>query len=131
MEGNAGARRTRRWGAHAFLGTSLALVVSIALYPRLGAFLPACPFHEYFGVLCPGCGGTRALVALLHWRVSEALRLNALFVVLLPFGMWFAAESYRRAIQRRAFEWPHVPLLAASGMALAGVVFVVLRNVTA
>lgn len=68
-------------------------------------------------------------MALLHGRVYEAIRLNALIVMLVPFGIWFAAESYRRAIRQREFEWPHVPVLAVYRMALAGVMFAILRNV--
>ena len=105
------------------------MVVAVAECPRLGAFLPACPIREYFGFLCPGCGGTRAVMALLHGQVGEAVRLNALFVILLPFGIWFGAESYRRAVRLREFEWPRVPTAVVYGIALAGLVFAVLRNV--
>lgn len=128
-ESSASVWRSRRSRAHALLGTSLALIMAIALYPRLGALVPACPIHEYFGLLCPGCGGTRAVVALLHGHLSEAVGLNALFVVLLPFGIWFGAESYRRAVRCREFDWPHVPVPLMYGMALAAVVFAVMRNV--
>ena len=105
------------------------MVIAVAVYPRLGAFLPACPIREYLGFLCPGCGGTRAMVALLRGHVGEAVRLNALFVALLPFGIWFGAESYRRAVRGREFEWPQVPAVFVYGIAIAGVVFAVLRNV--
>ena len=39
-------------------------------YPR------PCPFLELTGLCCPGCGGTRALRALLHGRIGESLRLH-------------------------------------------------------
>jgi len=120
---------SRRRRAHGLLGIAGALVVAVVVYPRLGAFLPACPIREYFGLLCPGCGGTRAVVALLHGRFGEAVRLNALFVALLPFGIWFGAESYRRAVRGREFEWPQIPAVFVYGIAIAGVVFAVLRNV--
>jgi hypothetical protein len=39
-------------------------------------FYPQCPIHQYFHLDCPGCGATRALAALLHGHLLEALRLN-------------------------------------------------------
>ena len=47
----------------------------------------SCPFHTLTGLYCPGCGAQRALHAVLHGRVVEALSLNALVVlVFLPWG---------------------------------------------
>ena len=54
-------------------------------------WLPKCLFHEWTGLYCPGCGGTRALYALLQlrkrnltlfleaagWAVNLPMRLNA------------------------------------------------------
>lgn len=131
MEGGVGAWAQRRWRAHVLLGIAVAATIAIGRYPRLGAFLPPCPMHKYFGILCPGCGGTRAVVALLHGQFRESVRLNPLFVILLPFAIWFGAESYRRAVRRREFEWPHVSAALVYGMAVASFVFAVLRNVMA
>lgn len=49
----------------------------------------SCPFHTLTGLYCPGCGAQRALHAVLHGRVIEALSLNALVVlVFLPWGIY-------------------------------------------
>lgn len=45
---------------------------------------PPCPFHALTGLYCPGCGSTRALHALLHGEVVQALAMNPLLVVALP-----------------------------------------------
>jgi len=34
---------------------------------------PACFFWKYLGIYCPGCGGTRSLVAFLHGQFVESL----------------------------------------------------------
>jgi hypothetical protein len=93
-------------------------------------FYPACPIHEYLGLLCPGCGATRALAALLHGRLMEALQFNALFVLLLPFALAGAIESYRRALVQRSFCWPQPPAAAVYGMLAAAAGFAVVRNLT-
>ncbi len=49
------------------------------------------------GLQCPGCGGLRALHALLHGQVMEAFRLNPLFVLALPAaGVWIATWLVRK-----------------------------------
>src|SRR5689334_25389377 len=51
------------------------------------AFYPQCVFKQATGLDCPGCGATRAMHALLHGRVGEAFRYNAmLFAGFAVFG---------------------------------------------
>jgi hypothetical protein len=55
----------------------------------LGALLvfsnaPLCPTAFFFGVPCPGCGLTRATLALLHGDVHAALGFHPLVPVLAP-----------------------------------------------
>jgi len=68
--------------------------------PATHGFYPVCLFHQLTGLNCPGCGGTRAVYALLHGNVTLALKDNALFVVVLAAavarGIWFAARRIRR-----------------------------------
>src|ERR1019366_9719004 len=80
--------------------------------PPRPSLYPACPIRQYLGIHCPGCGATRALAALLHGRFMEAMRLNALFVLLLPVALAGAIESYRRAIRPERFRWPQPPAAA-------------------
>jgi hypothetical protein len=69
--------------------TSFVLLTAALLLrfpPEQYAFLyPQCPIHHYLGILCPGCGTTRALAALLRGHIREALGLNALTTLSLPF----------------------------------------------
>jgi hypothetical protein len=44
----------------------------------------ACAFHELTGLYCPGCGGTRAMHALVHFDLPGALTMNALPFVAAP-----------------------------------------------
>jgi hypothetical protein len=97
--------------------------------PEVYHFYPVCPIHVYLHLDCPGCGTTRALAALLHGRFAEALRLNALAVLLvLPGGAVYGAVAGCRALRAGDFRWPEVRGWAVSATVGLVVVFTVLRN---
>ena len=41
-------------------------IVGVSLQDFLFALIPPCVFREYLGVYCPGCGGVRSVVSLIH-----------------------------------------------------------------
>ena len=57
-----------------------------------------CPFKWLTGFPCPGCGGTRVLVALLHGQFIEALSINPLSVLVILFAIaapiWLFVDCY-------------------------------------
>lgn len=92
--------RGRGWR---LLGVLLALALlggSAVLFrfdPTQHGFYPRCQLYRMTGLQCPGCGGLRALHALLHGRVTEAFKLNPLFVLALPAaGVWLATWARRK-----------------------------------
>ena len=122
--------RRRRLFAHSLLAAATLLCAALLIFPPTRfSFYPTCPIHQFLGIDCPGCGATRALAALLRGHLLEALRLNALFVLLLPAVLALAAESYRRAIQPDRFRWPQPPAPALYATLAAAAVFTVARNV--
>src|SRR4051812_13364828 len=65
--------------------------------------LPFCPLASMFGVPCPGCGLTRATLALAHGELKHAHELHPLVLVLAPLFIWAmtsAAFSYIRGPRR-------------------------------
>ena len=127
--GDGAQLRRQRNVAHALLALALLLCGALLLYPPGPAsFYPVCPIHQCLGILCPGCGATRALAALLHGRLREALWLNALFVLLLPVALAGALESYRRALRPERFRWPQPPTAALYATLAAAAIFTVVRN---
>lgn len=92
----AGLRhRLPRWVAPVVVGAGALLVcVTLALIdPETRArFSPGCPFRAVTGLDCPGCGGTRALHALVQGDPVRALDHNlltvALFLPLLSWAWW-------------------------------------------
>ena len=47
--------------------------------------LPLCPFKNFTGLYCPGCGGQRAFHQILHGNFVQAFHSNLLIYLFLPF----------------------------------------------
>lgn len=120
------------WFTGIFLAATTAGVAAVIFFfnPATHGFYPECQFHRLTGLNCPGCGGTRALYALLHGKLANALRDNALFVGGLIFlalrGAWFGLNTFRGRASGEFF--PAKFLWALLGIM---VVFAVLRNLPA
>lgn len=54
---------------------------------------PLCPMASSFGVPCPGCGLTRATLALLHGDVHAALHFHPLVWLLTPLFVLFTGSG--------------------------------------
>lgn len=115
-----------------WIGIPVALLGVAALYfavdPSHSAWLPQCPFHALTGWECPACGGQRALHALLHGRVGEALHFNLFLVVAVPYLLavvWTSLDRGPTAARLRPIvqhRW------VAYGYCLLFVVWWVVRN---
>lgn len=67
-----------------------------ALDPSTSDAFPRCSFLSITGYKCPGCGGQRAVHALLNGDVAGAFRFNALLMIAVPWmGLCLFAESRR------------------------------------
>ncbi len=96
--------------------------------PTEASWYPECPIYRYLHVLCPGCGATRALAALLRGDLAGALGWNRLFVALLPLLLLYGAASYRRAIAAGEFRWPHTPRWAVYAALACATLSALVRN---
>ena len=73
--------------------------------PDTSTFYPACPFHALTGLLCPVCGFTRALAALVAGRWQEAVHANPLVAIgapVLAVRILWAQANPRLAVIRAA-----------------------------
>ncbi len=59
------------------------VAVYLLVYSVVGKGIP-CLFRAVTGLQCPGCGMTRALSALAHGKLAEAVGYNVLSVTLVP-----------------------------------------------
>jgi hypothetical protein len=96
--------------------------------PEQYHFYPQCPIFRYLHVYCPGCGATRALAALLHLRIEEALHYNALVVLLAPLLLAYFAAAYWKATRSEVFAWPRVPATGLRALLVMSLAFGVVRN---
>src|SRR4051812_18283107 len=126
--------RLPRWVAPALVGAGAAAVgvVAAAVPPHGQAFYPRCPLYEVTGVLCPGCGATRAVSAIFSGHLGTAVHDNLLLVAMVPlivvlWGAWLARTAgWSIPLPRIArIRWSP-PLVAAVPLVL--VAFAVLRN---
>ena len=119
----------RRFLAHiGALSIGMGALALLRFPPAEYGFYPRCPIFLWLHLECPGCGGTRAIAALLHGRLVEALHWNALLVFLLPFIAVLLAASYWRALRRAEFAWPHVPDLPLRACLVLVAAFTIFRN---
>jgi hypothetical protein len=108
---------------------ALAAILLLRFPPAQYSFYPRCPIHELFDLQCPGCGATRALAAILHRHFTEAMNLNALVTLLLPFAAAYGILCYcRLLLQRQALRWPQPPPAVIYAALTAATVFTVIRN---
>ena len=87
-----------------------------------------CVFHEFTGLSCPGCGNTRAVLALLRLDFAAVLRYNLLFPVQAGYLIWVFFLSARRYLKEGRF-FPSSPLPALDWIFLASLlVWGIVRN---
>jgi hypothetical protein len=123
---NLAIRRTVAVGA--LVAGTLAAFVLYCLPPETSSFYPRCPVYLWLHLYCPGCGGTRALAALLHGRLRDALHWNAMVVVALPFACVFASLAFIRAMRSKVFIWPSLPQPILAPLLLVIGIFTLVRN---
>ena len=119
---------TPRPGALTTLGAAAVVVATAAVAPGITRYVPPCPVHSMTGLDCPGCGTTRAVLALTRGDVAAAFGHNVFMVASLPllavvWVCWYRAS--RRGDDLAAVLRSPVPLAIWAGV---GVAFAVARN---
>jgi len=75
--------------------------------------LPFCPLASVLGVPCPGCGLTRATLALAHGDLQHALSLHPLVLVLAPLFIWAMSSAAIGYVRGPGAARPLRPWLAS------------------
>jgi len=107
--------------------TFLFIIFFFAIFADSPEDIPAsrlfnCPFRSITGLDCPGCGLTRAFIAICHANFAEAFRLNALSYIIVPFFLYRFFRSLTAGIFRKYLEI-YLPVQAIIVIILIGVVY--------
>ena len=76
---------------------AIILLGAIGLYvinPSECQFAPKCPFKLLTGLSCPGCGIQRAIHALLHGDLSDAISYNLYLVYAGPYAGLLIVQDF-------------------------------------
>lgn len=100
------------------------------VYPLYGEYFPKCLLYTFTGLYCPGCGSQRAIVALLHADISDALHDNLLAVLALPFLIYSFTISSINFIGNKNLKTKTVYSPSfVKAIFLLVVIFSILRNI--
>ncbi len=105
----------------------LGLVLVFSILARMGIGIP-CLFHRLTGLSCPGCGNSRAALALMQLDLAGALGHNLLFPVEFFYIGWVLFHTCRSYLRGKGFSYrPPLPWLDLATLILV-VLWWVLRN---
>lgn len=90
--------------------------------------LPECNFYKWTGLYCPGCGDTRAVIALMNGDILLSLRQNALIVVLLFILAALYIELLLKVVFEKRFKSPVLNLKFLCIFLMLFAVYSVVRN---
>lgn len=72
------------------------LTAYLSRYPMFRG-ITRCQLKEMFGIPCPGCGGTRAVICLLKGQIRRSLYYHAFAVYLVAgYGIFFVTQTLQR-----------------------------------
>lgn len=67
----------------------------------------SCVFQTFFGVACPGCGMTRAMIAALQLHLKEAFQYHPMFWSMPILYLYFLVDEgiFRKKLWDRIILW--------------------------
>lgn len=84
------------------LGIGAIAVLALLCFfdPSTSVIFPPCPTNALTSLYCPGCGTLRAMHALLHGDLKEALSQNILAVIFIPIlpAIYFFPKYFKKPI---------------------------------
>ena len=125
-------RNSERQELAMFVGMTLLCIAGAALlwlqHPGNYLFAMPCPFAQLTGLLCPGCGSSRATHSLLQGDLLMALRYNPVMIVLLPFIAVLYVQRLLYFRYGKTFEIPYSQQLYIAIAAFV-ILYFVARNI--
>ncbi|MBQ2676830.1 MAG: DUF2752 domain-containing protein [Clostridia bacterium] len=107
---------------------ALAVATTVLVFAFAGVGLP-CVFYEITGLYCPGCGNTRAAMAIVKLNFSEAFSYNAIFLIEYLYIIYVYVFCCLNYLKNKKFSYQS-PAIALDITVLAVVVlWGVVRNI--
>ncbi|MBE6819099.1 MAG: DUF2752 domain-containing protein [Ruminococcaceae bacterium] len=125
---NEGVRKVKILRLCALLAVPAAIAAAVWLLLHIAPY--RCPFRTHLGVLCFGCGLTRAFGALFSGQVLKSVRYNPLAIVLLITGILYYIEQWLHLFGKKVTLLPKNKWLWISVAALY-VIYCIIRNIPA
>jgi len=95
----SGEQRRRLYVVIAVLATVSALGLLYADWVKQGIGIP-CLFYSITGWRCPGCGISRSLSALLHFRFDQFIQYNLLAPVIVQYLLLWGGSIAKNYVQK-------------------------------
>lgn len=128
MSGLTLTRRPGLWQPLLVAATGLVGVGYVGVVdPNHPGHYPTCPFLAITGYYCPGCGSLRAMHALAHGDLAQAVQRNPFTTALVPVAIWLWLVWFRSLVTGRPMSGP-VPPWVGWTLLSAMMVFWVVRN---
>ena len=105
------------------IGLTIASVAAVAVFyllARKGIGI-GCPLYHFTGLRCPGCGNSRAAIALFEGNLRLALKMNFLFPLEFGYLLWVAVCCGVSFLKNGRFQY-HPRWAWVDGLILAVVV---------
>lgn len=107
-----------------FVGAfALFMVAACVFHWNILQVFPPCTFHDVTHYYCPGCGATRAVIAVLRGRFLLALFYHPFIPYIAVVGGWFMiSQTIERLSGHRiaiGLHYRHIYLWAALGLIFA------------
>ena len=91
-------------------------------------FLKECSVHAKYQLYCPGCGGTRAAIALLEGNIIESVRYNPITLLLIIDVVLMTIIDLVKSISKGKYVFSRIRFVYNVAFLAFIVIYSVLRN---